>query len=188
MPEVRHHIGNLIPVAALRQPQHGEIAIPVIDLTKTAARHHVRLRQWKQGVPFTGGIGGARQHGPETINMFTQTLSCGGNILFARFGQGEVHIHKMTQIEAGLISLHTVIGQDHQRIAFGYRIGKGLLVGEELGALYIIKQRTKQDIRGLRLPGRGIVGKATGAKTKQYATHCQPQRRAQLRCYHGDSP
>ncbi len=55
----------------------------------------------------------------------------------------------MTQVEARLIALHPVVREDHVRIAFWHRIGKGFLIGEQFGALHIAKQRAQQNIRGL---------------------------------------
>ncbi|MNZ87650.1 hypothetical protein D3C78_1065140 [compost metagenome] len=46
--KVRHHIADFVPVAALGQAQHSEVAVPVIDLTETPARHNIGFRQRKQ--------------------------------------------------------------------------------------------------------------------------------------------
>ncbi|MNP09808.1 hypothetical protein D3C76_1019280 [compost metagenome] len=41
--EVRHHIADFVPVIALGKSEHGEIAIPIIDLAETPARHDIGL-------------------------------------------------------------------------------------------------------------------------------------------------
>ena len=82
--------------------------------------------------------------------MLTQRLTLRRNVAVIVFRQGEVQLDEMAQVEAGLVFLHAIVGQDHQRIAIGDRIGKGFLVGEESGILYIIKQRAEHHIRGWR--------------------------------------
>ncbi|MND81733.1 hypothetical protein D3C80_735380 [compost metagenome] len=62
--------------------------------------------------------------------MFAQILPGGGNIFFPFAWQAEVHLDKVAQIKAGLFMLHPVIRQDHQGIAFWYRVGKGFLIRE----------------------------------------------------------
>ena len=41
--KVIHHIADFAPVAALRQAQHGEIAVPVVNLAEAAAGDNVRF-------------------------------------------------------------------------------------------------------------------------------------------------
>ena len=147
--KVIDHAGDLIPVSTLGQAQHGEVAIPVIDLPETSPRHHVRLRQRQQRIPLPGAGGGARQHRPQTVDMRAQALPGRRNVFFLFGWQGKVHVDKMTQVEAGLFSLHVVISEDRLGIVFRHRIGKGFLVREEFRGLHIIKQGAKQDVRRL---------------------------------------
>ena len=147
MGEVIDHILHFIPVIALGEPQHSEVGVPVIDLAETPARHHVRLRQRQQGIPFAGGIGRARQHRPQAVDMLAQALSGWRNIGFAFLRQGKVQLNEMAQVKARLVTLHAVIGQDHQRIAVRHRVGERFLIGEQFGALYIRKQRAEKLVR-----------------------------------------
>ena len=148
--EIGHHILNFIPVPALRQAQHGEVAIPVIHFTEATAWHHVGFGQRQQRVPLFDLNGTAGQHRPQAVDMLTQRLALWRNVAIVVLRQGEVQLDEMAQVEAGLVFLHAIVGEDHQRVAIGDRIGKGFLVGEEPGALHIIKQRAEHHIRGWR--------------------------------------
>ncbi len=63
--------------------------------------------------------------------MLAQRLPVWRNIRFALFRKNKVKFDKMAQVEAGLAALHTVVGEDHQRVVFGNRIGEGLLIGKQ---------------------------------------------------------
>ncbi|MNC19009.1 hypothetical protein D3C75_669320 [compost metagenome] len=170
MGEVIDHILHFVPVAAFRKPQHRKVAVPIIDFTKTPTRNHIRLRQRQQRIPFARAICGARQHRPQAVDMFTQRLAFWRNIFFTFFWQHKIHIHKVAQIEARLVSLHPVIGEDHQRIVFRHRIGKGLLVREQLCRLDIGKQWAKQNIRRLRQGLYTLIGCCWQGKTHEGTT------------------
>lgn len=96
--------------------------------------------------------------------------------IFTRFRQGEVNINKMTQIEAGLVPLHTIIRKNHERIAIRYGVSKGFLIGEEFCILDIIKERAKQNIRRLRSfsVGRRVCG-SRRKRCKRQQRPCQRQ-------------
>ncbi len=173
--EVRYHILHFIPVATFGQAEHGKVAVPIVDLAETAARHHVRLRQRQERIPLVGAVGGAGQHRPQAIDMLAQRLPGRRNVLLVLSRQGKVHLDKVAQIEARLVTLHPVVGQDHVGIAFRYGIGEGFLIGEELSGLHVGKQRTQQDIRRLR---RGLAlsfggQRLCGSQREKCAPQCQ---------------
>ena len=148
--KVGHHIFDFIPVAALSQAKHGEVAIPVIDFAKASAGHHVRFWQRQQRIPFFYFNGTAGQHWPESIDMLAQGLPFWRNVLVVFLRQGKIKLDKVPQIKAGLIFLHTIIGKDHQRIAVRDGVSERFLVREKFGALHVVKQRSEQDIGRLR--------------------------------------
>ncbi len=149
--EVIHHILYTIPVSALGQAEHGEIAVPVVDLAEAAARHYVGLRQRQQRIVAAGAFGGARQHRPQAVDMRAQALPGGRHIFFARGGQGKVAGNETLQIEVALIFLHLPVCQNRRGIEFRHRVGEGFLVGIELRLLHRAKQRPQPNIRRLRL-------------------------------------
>ncbi len=120
--------------------------------------------------------------------MRAQALSGRRNVLFLFRRQGKVHVNKVTQVEAGLFALHVVIGKDRLGIVFRYGIGKGFLIGEEFGALHVVKQRPEQNVRGLFLGAGRVVRIAEGGDPKQDAANRQPQCGGALRSHHGCSP
>jgi len=52
----------------------------------------------------------------------------------------------VAQVKTRLGTLHPVIRQNHQWIAFGDRIRKGFLIREQFRALNIIKEWAKQNV------------------------------------------
>ena len=110
--EVVHHVADLIPVAALGQPQHGEIAVPVIDFAEASPRHDIGFWQGKKRVPFVRFVGGAGQHRPQIVYVFAQALALRGNVFLTFLRQDKVHLHEVAQVKTGLGMLHPVIRED----------------------------------------------------------------------------
>lgn len=85
--EVVHHVADLIPVAALGQAQHGEIAVPVIDFAEASSRHDIGLWQGQEGVPFVRFVSGAGQYRPQIVYVFAQALALRGTYFSPSFGR-----------------------------------------------------------------------------------------------------
>ncbi len=67
--EVADHAVHQVAAAAGREPEHGEVRIPVVHLAEAASRNHVGIGHRQQGRVRRCGGGRARQRIPETIDM-----------------------------------------------------------------------------------------------------------------------
>ena len=139
--EVIRHTFQQIVTTALRQPQHGEIGIPVVGLAESSAGNDIGLGQRQQGRPGNMILRLARQHRPQAVNVLFEGQTGVGDI-FRTVGlrQPEVVFHKLAQVEIPVASDLAVADQDIQRIHLRRAVGKGFAVREQARGLHVLKQ------------------------------------------------
>src|SRR6185312_2215208 len=112
--EVLDHAAREIVPAALLQPQHGEVGIPIVDLVKAPARNDVGPWQREQR-RIRGTLSVVRlafEYRPQVVDMCADVLTRRGAIrALVRMLHVEVSLNEGGDIEAGraafvLITLH----------------------------------------------------------------------------------
>ena len=94
--EVIGHAFQQIFPAALRQPQHGEIRVPVIGFAKAAAGDDIGLRQRQQRRPGDMILRLAGQHRPQLIDvLFQRQVGVGGVNVGLALRQPEVVLNEL---------------------------------------------------------------------------------------------
>jgi hypothetical protein len=128
--EVANHVADEIVAPALRQTEHGEIRIPVVNLPKAAARHHVRPRQGQQGRIRRRGGAGAGQRVPQPIDVRDDghVIGRGWRRPRDRGGQRKMRVHKALERLRGIRVRRVVLRQNLIRRGVRHRICECLAV------------------------------------------------------------
>ncbi|MNS78348.1 hypothetical protein D3C72_1119570 [compost metagenome] len=135
------HTFEQVVAPTLRQPEHGEIGVPVVGLAKTPAGDDVRLWQRQQGRPRNMVLRLARQHWPQIINVLFQRKTRVGDILSGqRLGHPEVVFDKALQVEIPVASHLTVANKDIERIHFRRAVGEGFAISKQTRRLNVFKE------------------------------------------------
>ena len=153
--KVAHHMLDQIIAPALCQSQHREVGIPIVQLAKTPAGHHVGFRQRQQrGILWCRGAG-TRQLIPQRVDMLRDGEPFRGQLRpCGLLRQGEVLRDEGPQCLSRLRFGGMEQRQNLRRRQLRRRVRKGLAVGENLRLLHGIEQVLEQGPRRLGERGR----------------------------------
>ena len=146
--EVLRHVLEEILSAAFSEAEHGEIRVPVIKLTESAARHDIRPRQRQQrGIGRHGRLvaGQQRPQGvdvPADGDLFRRRLRCRG---LGR--QLEMRDDEALQPLERIRLLGMIERQNLGRRRLWRRVGELLAVGENVLKLDVRVEVAEQDLR-----------------------------------------
>ncbi len=155
--EVLEHVVDQALVPRFLQAQHREVAVPVVALAEAPARHDVGPRQGQQRAVGRRSGRGARQHGPQPVDVLAQA-GCRQRSGRCICRCGEIPRDEGGQREARLILAGLVSPDDGRRVAVRDCVDERLLVGVDLGRLHRDEQRTVELVWRRRRRGRRAQG------------------------------
>ena len=147
--EVVDHILDHVHLSGGLQAQHGEVAVPIVDLPKASAGNDIGVGQRDEGAADRRRIVGLPgEHRPEFVDVFGGAAAgvalITGSILL---GQVEISEHKCLQVKAfhsffRLVFVEYLIGGVFRRT-----VHKGLPIGEYLLHLNVDKELAEALLR-----------------------------------------
>src|SRR5258708_23316814 len=152
MRKIADHVLNKIAATTLAEPQHGEIAVSIVEFAKTRAWNHVRLRKREQRRMWVDVRGLARELVPERINVFAKRCRPGqvrnrGSLR----GQIEMVFHKALQLRLRLGLFRMIQAKDFRWRRFRDRVCKFLAVRKDPFHLHPGKEILEYDLRRIRI-------------------------------------
>ena len=150
--EVIDHVLREVAALAFDQAQHREIGIPVIDLTKAAARDDIGTRQRQQRGVRRGRIRAAGERVPQPVDVLADRdpfgRRGGSNHLL---GQCKMPLDEARERRGRLRVGGVVLREDHLRCFVRHRVRKGLAVLVDRFGLDGGEQILEQHLRRLRI-------------------------------------
>jgi hypothetical protein len=161
--QVREVFGHLVhqrPLSFVREAQHREVGVPVVELGESPARHDVGMRERKQRASRRVQCGFTAQHRPQRVDVVQDRLARNGfPVAGNRLRQLEVAAHELGQVEPRLPANGEVRLQDGGRIALWRAVDERLAIREHPLALDGDEQFTVTVSRGA-VVARGMAGRS----------------------------